>query len=434
MPKSIVIAALSLALAIIIPASVYAAVTSGSDAPAPAETATITASEDTSTTETHATTDDGDDGEKAAKPWVGLYVMNLSDRVADKLEIDATEGVVVIKVVEDGPAAAAGIEKGDVILSVGDTGVSNVADVRQAVGEASIGDTLSFTVERDRSESTYDVTAVERPTQAKHGDSEGRKRTGEGKDGEEMIARGPGIGATVANLNDNLAGKLEIEATEGVVIVGVRADGPADDAGLRKGDIIVSVDGDAVDGVAGVVSAVREGEAGDTLALVVDRDGEDSNLTIDVTLEDGYGAFRLRPGRFGSLRGGLSRDDGVSIVAGSVTVTEIGEDSVVLTPDDGGDDITANVGDGSRIIKDGEMASLSDLAVDDEGNAIVVDGQLKLLLVGSLEDVGKRFRGRFGNRGNDSDGEGSAARRFSPRRGGVLSSGTIIIAPGAGVS
>ena len=245
-----------------------------------------------------------------------------------------------------------------------------------------------------------------------------------------MIARGPGIGASVANLNDNLAEKLEIEATEGVVIVGVRADGPADDAGLQKGDIIVSVDGDAVDGVAGVVSAVREGEAGDTLTLVVDRDGEDSNLTIGVTLEDGYGAFRLRSGRSGSLGGSLSRHDGVSIIAGSVTVTEIGEDSVVLTPDDGGDDITAAVGDGSRIIKDGEMASLSDLAVDDEGKAIVVDGELKLLLVGSLEDIGKRFRGRFGNRGNDSDGEGNAARRFSPRRGGVLSSGAVIIAPG----
>ena len=66
------------------------------------------------------------------------------------------------------------------------------------------------------------------------------KSRGNGKSGDTSSA---GIGAVIAPLNADLAEKLEIETEEGVVILSVRDGSPADDAGLRKGDVIVSVDG-----------------------------------------------------------------------------------------------------------------------------------------------------------------------------------------------
>lgn len=426
MPKPIVLAAIALALAIIIPASVYAVVSSGSDAPAPAETAPTAASEDTSNAATTATADDGD-VEKAAKPWVGLYVMNVNDRVAAKLDIDADEGVVVAKVVEDGPADDAGIESGDVIASIGGSDIETVSDVRDAVTDASVGAALAFTVERDGSDSTYRVTVGERPDREGKMSSKSESRS----QGRSGLMGSAGIGAVIATLNDDLAEKLEIETEEGVVILSVRDGSPADDAGLQKGDVIVSVDGETVDGISDVTQPVRGAEVGDILTIIVDREGESEDLSLSVTVEEGYGfrgmALNLRG--LGNIRGNLSDDDEgpVSIMVSKVTVASVGGDSVTLTPTEvGNDDITAVVTDSSVIFKDGEKAELSDLAADDEGYAVVVDGNIKLLFIGSLDDIGRGRFGRFG-RGGDGDGnDGRAFRRGSRGFGG----GALALPPG----
>ena len=353
--------------------------------------------------------------------------MEVTERLAEKLDIDAEDGIAVVKVVEDGPADDAGIESGDIIVSIGDSDVSTVSDVKDAVSGAAVGDTLAFKVERDGSESTYNVTVGERP--AREGNGRARGHHGGAKSGAMGTS---GIGATVATLNADLAEKLEIETEEGIVVVNVREDSPADDAGLQSGDVIVSVDGNAVDSISNVVEAVRDAEAGDTLTFVVDRDGEDANQTLTVTVEEGYG-FRgagLNLHGLGGLKGVLSGDDDgpVNITVSKVTVKTIGEDSVTLTPtEEGNDDITATVTDDSVIFKDGEKVSLSDLAVDDEGFAAVIDGELSVLFIGSLDDIGRghgRF-GRFGG-GNGGSDDATTSRRFGRGFGG----GALTLPPG----
>ena len=401
-----------MSLALLVPAAILAF--TGAQDGGPSVRVSANADEDAANS---AATGDGD-----AKPWVGLYVMKVTERLAEKLEIDAEDGVVVVKVVEDGPADEAGIERGDVIASIGDTDIAAVSDVREAVEAASVGDTLAFTIERGGSESTHNVTVGERPAR------EGKKRDGDcdgkGKGrasthrGKSAAVSSAGIGAVVASLNEDLAEKLEIEATEGVAVVKVVADSPADDAGLQAGDVIVSVDGSAVESVSDVAAAVKDAEAGDTLTVVVDRDGESSNRTLSVTVEEGYGVGRK--GGPGGLRGKVLRGDGetLDITIANVTVAAIGADSVTLTPsEDGAEDITATVTDTSILVKDGEKAGLSDLAVDDEGHAVIVNGDLKALLIGGMDGV--RGFDRFGG------GEGGSLR-FSRGFGG----GALTLPPG----
>ena len=181
-----------------------------------------------------------------------------------------------------------------------------------------------------------------------------------------------------------------------------------------------------------MVEAVRDAEVGDTLTFVVDRDGEDANQTLTVTVAEGYG-FRgagLNLHGLGGLKGVLSGDDDgpVNITVSKVTVKTIGEDSVTLTPtEEGNDDITATVTDDSVIFKDGEKVSLSDLAVDDEGFAAVIDGELSVLFIGSLDDIGRghgRF-GRFGG-GNGGSDDATTSRRFGRDFGG----GALTLPPG----
>ncbi len=403
-----------LALALIVPAAILAF---------------SSVQDDRHTVSTAANTNDGSSDSTSTeegsdpKPWVGLYVMEITERLAENLDIDAEDGVAVVKVVEDGPADDAGIEQGDIIVSVGDSDISTVSDVRDAVGAASVGDTLAFTLERDGSESTYSVTVGERPAAKK-----GRGSMHRGKSGTVGAS---GVGAVIASLNADLAEKLEIETEEGVVIVKVAADGPADDAGLQSADVIVSVDGDTVESVSDVVMAVRDAEGGDTLTFVVDREGESSNLSLDVTVEEGHGlrgaSLNLRG--LGNIKGLLSGDeDGpVNITVSKVTVSSIGDDSVTLTPtEDGNDDITASVTDDSFIFKEGEKAELSDLAVDDEGYAVVIDSDLSILLIGSLDDIGRGY-GRFSRfGGGNGDGDGATSRGFGRGFGG----GVLTLPPG----
>ena len=92
----------------------------------------------------------------------------------------------------------------------------------------------------------------------------------------------PWLGVSIADLNAKLASQLDLSQESGVVVLHVIADSPADDAGLQRGDIIVSVDGESVDGVKDVAAAVRDASPDDVLTLSVQRD--DSTLSVDVTV------------------------------------------------------------------------------------------------------------------------------------------------------
>ncbi|MDE2823120.1 MAG: PDZ domain-containing protein, partial [Chloroflexota bacterium] len=382
MKRFFLIGALVLAMALIVPAALLAFASQQDTQLSPS--VSTNESDGTSTTTTEGDTTTTEDDEQ--KPWVGLYIMDVTERLAEKLEIDAEDGVAVVKVIEEGPADDAGIERGDVIVSIGDSEISTVSDVRDAVGAASVDDTLSFTIERAGSESTYNVTVGERP--------ESTKRRGSRHMGKSGAMGASGIGATIASLNADLAEKLDIETEEGVVVVRVADGSPAEDAGLQKGDVIVSVDGTDADSVSAVATVVREAEVGDTLSIIVAREGESANLTLSVNVEEGYGFRSLGLNFKGlvNLRGVLSDDEEgpVSITVSKVTVSAIGDGSVTLTPtEDGNDNIEATVTDSSFIFKDGEKAELDDLAIDDEGFAAVIDGEISVLIIGSLESIGR---------------------------------------------
>jgi len=69
---------------------------------------------------------------------------------------------------------------------------------------------------------------------------------------------------------------------QGVIVTGVEADTPAAAAGVVGGDLIVAVDGSTTDGSAGVIAAIRDREAGDTIDITLVRDGESIEVTVEL--------------------------------------------------------------------------------------------------------------------------------------------------------
>ena len=92
------------------------------------------------------------------------------------------------------------------------------------------------------------------------------------------------LGVEPAELTPQIAEQFDVEAERGVIVLGVVERSPAEAAGLRRGDVIVSLDGDSLETVEDLLSTLRRRSPGDTVDLRIVRDGEEQ--TVRATLQD----------------------------------------------------------------------------------------------------------------------------------------------------
>jgi Do/DeqQ family serine protease len=85
---------------------------------------------------------------KVTRGWIGVEPNDLSPELAETFGIKATQGVVITGVLQNGPAAKAGIQPGDVIVKIGDTPVANVMQLLAQVAALKPGSATSFSLER----------------------------------------------------------------------------------------------------------------------------------------------------------------------------------------------------------------------------------------------------------------------------------------------
>ena len=185
------------------------------------------------------------------------------------------------------------------------------------------------------------------------------------------------LGLSLAQLNSDLASRLGISRTEGVVVMAVVAGSPAEAGGFQNKDVILSVGGSAVTSAREVVEKVRNAAAGSTVQFQVARGSQ--TLTLNVTigqapqpgpLQRGLGKLHAfgaglrgrlpelegieRPQLFDHFRGGqLNFNDrngtpfSVRIVPGMVAA--ISGTSITVTPNGGGANVTFNIISNTRI-------------------------------------------------------------------------------------
>ena len=102
--------------------------------------------------------DDLKDDGTIARGWLGVQIGPMSDEIAQVLGYDAPKGAVVENVSADSPAAKAGLEDGDIILSFADKQIEDVGDLTRAVADVTPGTDTTATVWRKGKEMTIDVT------------------------------------------------------------------------------------------------------------------------------------------------------------------------------------------------------------------------------------------------------------------------------------
>ncbi|WP_411032780.1 DegQ family serine endoprotease [Shinella sp. BYT-45] len=175
---------------------------------------------------------------------IGVAIQDLTPDLAEALGVTETHGAVVAGVEEDSSAAKAGLQAGDIIVSVDGRPISGSADLRNRIGLSPAGAEVEVAYLRD-----------------------GRRQTAAMRV-EAESARQRDAAAAVP---DRLAG-ASFEAGSGNVLVSnVAPDSPAAQAGLRPGDVILAVNRQRVASVADLTRALRAARG--TVALDLSRGG-----------------------------------------------------------------------------------------------------------------------------------------------------------------
>ena len=201
---------------------------------------------------------------KVTRGYLGVLIQKVTPEIAESLGMDKARGALVANISKDGPAEKAGVKVGDVIIEFDGKEIKDSGDLPIIVARTAVERKVRMKVLRDKKEQQLSVTV------------------GELKD-EEVVASAPEkgeLGMTVQRLTPQIAESLGLERAEGVVVSAVDPGSAADEAGIRRGDVIVEIDRKpirsideykkAVAGIKkgkGVLLLVRRGESTLFLAL-----------------------------------------------------------------------------------------------------------------------------------------------------------------------
>lgn len=206
-----------------------------------------------------------------------------SDRVS-ALKLKEESGVEVVTVDADAPAGKAGLKEHDVILTINGAKIESVEQLRRTIREMPPGRTIALGISRDGQLTNLNVKLGERPS----------PRSWEIKNMEPIppmppmvpevivsMSRSLGVGVAMQNLSPQLAEFFGVKAGGGTLITSVTKDSAAAKAGLRAGDVVVSVDKDPIHESSDLYNSLRS-RRGSTVSLGVIRDKREIKVPLAV--------------------------------------------------------------------------------------------------------------------------------------------------------
>ncbi len=192
--------------------------------------------------------------------WLGVNIQPVADDIAESLGLKKAEGALVANVDPDGPAAAAGMQAGDVVIAVDGKSIASIRELPRTIATIRPGHASKVTVWRDGGRKDLEVRIGRMPASVEVSDS------GDG------AAKEADIGVAVAQLDGETAARLGLpENTKGVVVSDVKPASAAERKGLKPGDVIAKVSGNDIrtpDQLLKVIAEARGAGKKSVLALI----------------------------------------------------------------------------------------------------------------------------------------------------------------------
>jgi serine protease Do len=205
---------------------------------------------------------------KVTRSWLGINIQELTPEMAEGLKLGDTQGIVISDVVKGSPADKAGLEDGDVILALSGQPAGSIESFRSRVARTKPGTTVKLEVQRDDRKRNFDIRLEEKP------EDEVAMRSSNSDAPENKL------GLELQNVTPTVASQYNLEDRTGVLVTSVDPGSPAEEAGLRPGDVVRSVNRKRVNSVSEVKSELGHLDTKDPVVLQVRRDERTFYVTL----------------------------------------------------------------------------------------------------------------------------------------------------------
>jgi serine protease Do len=209
--------------------------------------------------------------------WLGVGIQSLTPDLARGFGLEGKKGALVNEILgDDAPAAKAGLKAGDVIVEFNGVAVESSSHLVRLVAEVRPGDSVKLGYFRDGEKRETEVTVTKRTVDDQIASAEIDPEGDRGR-----------LGISGQTLTAQLAEELGVSSKTGVVLVSIDPDGPAQDAGLRRGDVIIEANRQPVRSVDDLTRLIADVPSRGDLLLRIERvaGGRSSFLWIPVRLD-----------------------------------------------------------------------------------------------------------------------------------------------------
>jgi serine protease Do len=205
--------------------------------------------------------------------WLGVRIQQVTDEIAESLNIKPARGALIAGVDDKGPAKPAGIEPGDVVVTFDGKEIKEPKDLSRVVADTAVGKEVDVVIIRKGAEQNLKVTLG----RLDDGDKAAPAAAKTQEPAEKPVTQ-KALGLDLASLSKDLRSRYKIkDSVKGVIITNVDTPSDAADKRLSAGEVIVEVAQEAVSSAADVkkrVDQLKKDGKKSILLLVSNADGE----------------------------------------------------------------------------------------------------------------------------------------------------------------
>lgn len=209
---------------------------------------------------------------KVTRGWLGVTIQELTPELSQKFGLKQSKGALVGDIAKGSPAEKSGLKRGDIITEYDGRKVKDVGNLRNMVAQSKVGTEVPVMILRGDKEYSVKVLIAELPRDL--------AESSQGSTADEQTFEGL-VGLNVMDLTREVARQLGLNKEEkGVVVIRVEPGSAAEEAGVRKGDVIQEVNRKKVERLDDYNKIISGMQPGDTVLLFVNRAGKKFYVTL----------------------------------------------------------------------------------------------------------------------------------------------------------
>ncbi len=213
---------------------------------------------------------------RVLRGWLGVLIQDVTRELAESFDMKRPHGALVSQVLSESPAEAAGIQVGDVVVEYDGEPVADSASLPPLVGATKPGERVKAKVIREGRTKTLTVEVGELPPE---------EELKTAQRGGARPADGGRLGLVVSDLTAKQRERLELAGGQGVYVERV-LEGPARQAGVRSGDVILRINNQTVRDAEHLRELIEALPAGKSVPVLIHRGGGPQFLALKIPAEE----------------------------------------------------------------------------------------------------------------------------------------------------